>query len=225
MTGVKLAAAMALIVPPVNEFKRQSLQRADTEGILAPTLVVLRDDRVIAAIITPKAAATLACAHTVAVGLAPQMLALAAQVTLPDGSKGIAYTSMTSDHQAALAVQPYAVGDEGITFGIPERGDPEDHTIMDELAKAMNHAPIDASSVSAKSSVPGAEAQTLTPDRGRHVLDASTCASLHNSVKNIAGTVLFVPESAGHAGALIEHGMPRDLLIGPAPSGSSDPVI
>lgn len=218
MTGVNLAAAMALIVPPVNEFKRQSLQRADTEAILAPTLVVLRDDRVIAAIITPQAAATLACAHTVAVGLAPQMLALAAQVTLPDGPKGIAYTLMTSDHQAALAVQPYELTDEGITFGIPKRGDPEDHTIMDELAKAMNHAPIDASSVSAKSSAEGAEAQTLTPERGRLVLDASTCASLHSSVKGIAGTVLFVPGSPQHSQALIEHGMPSDLLIGPTES-------
>ena len=224
MTGVNLASAMALIVPPVNEFKRQSLRRADGETTMFPTLVALRDDRVVAAIMTAKVAATLSVAHTVAVGLAPQMVALAAQVTLPDGSSGIAYTTMTSDHQAALAIQPYVLSDEGITFGIPERGDPEDHTIMDELAKAMNHAPIDAASVSAKSSDPGAEAEVISPQRGRLVLDASTCASLHNSVKGIAGTVLFVPTSAEHAGALVEHGMPTDLLIGPAPSGSSSPA-
>ncbi len=205
---------MGLIVPPVNEFKRQSLRRADGETTMFPTLVVLRDDRVIAAVITPKAAATLAVAHTVAVGLAPQMVALAAQVTLPDGSAGIAYTTMTSDHQAALAVQPYVLTDEGISFGIPERGDPEDHTLMDELAKAMNHAPIDATSVSAKNSEPGSEAEVITPQRGRLVLDASTCASLHSSVKGISGTVVFVPESPEHAAALVEHGMPTELLIG-----------
>lgn len=225
MTGVNLAAAMALIVPPVNEFKRQSLRRADGETSMFPTLVVLRDDRVVATIITAKVAATVACAHTVAVGLAPHMLALAAQVTLPDGSKGIAYTSMTSEHQAALAVQPYVLTDDGITFGIPERGDPEDHTIMDELAKAMNHAPIDASSVSAKSSEPDAETEIITPERGRLVLDASTCTSLHNSVKGIAGTVLFVAKSPEHAQALVDHGMPTDLLIGPTASDSSNPAL
>lgn len=206
---------MALIVPPVNEFKRQSLRRSDGETTMFPTLVVLRGDRVIVAVITAKVAATLAVAHTVAVGLAPQMVALAAQVTLPDGSEAIAYTSMTSDHQAALAVQPYEVSDDGIAFGIPERGDPEDRTIMDELAKAMNHAPIDASSVSAKGSEPDAEAEVISAERGRLVLDASTCASLHSSVKGISGTVLYIPESPEHAQDLIEHGMATDRLIGP----------
>ncbi|MGB3762382.1 MAG: hypothetical protein WA966_04105 [Ornithinimicrobium sp.] len=223
---MNLADAMALIVPPVNDLKRRALSRADGETTMFPTLVVLRGDRVLAAVTTPRAEATLGCAHTVAVGLAPQMLAFAAQVTLPDGAEALAYTTMTSEHRAALAVQRYAVtppAAEGstaqITFDIPERGDPSDRTLMDELAKAMTHAPLDPTKVSSSGSVPADESadapepQFISRERGRMVLDSGTCASLERSVSGIAGTVLYVASSDEHAQELKAHGMPPGVLV------------
>lgn len=209
---------MAFIVPPVNDLKRRSLGRADGETTLFPTLVVLRQNRVIAAITTPRVEATLGCAHTAAVGLAPQMLALAAQVTLPDGSEGIAYTTMTSDHHAALAVQGYTVTGQDITFDIPQRGEPEDRSIMDELAKALTHAPLDASKVGAgrettQDGSQGTEPAFIPLERGRMVIDSGTCASLQRSVSGIAGTVLYVSSSPEHATALMAHGMPKEVLV------------
>ncbi len=216
---------MALIVPPVNDLKRRALQRADGETTMFPTLVALRGDRVLAAITTPRAEATLGCAHTAAVGLAPQMLAFAAQVSLPDGSEGIAYTTMTSDHRAALAVQRYTVAGSGgpgappeITFDIPERGDPDDRAIMDELAKAMTHAPLDPTKVSAGKATDGAPADQVAPDfisreRGRMVLDSGTCASIERSITAIGGTVLYIAASGEHALGLTAHGMPTSVLL------------
>ncbi|MGB5951111.1 MAG: hypothetical protein WBG57_01205, partial [Ornithinimicrobium sp.] len=140
MSEVLLSSAMALIVPPVNDLKRRALGRGDGEGTMFSTLVALRDERVIAAVITPRMEATLASAHTVAIGLAPQMLAVAAQVRLPTGGGAIAYTTMTRDHTAAFSLQQYEVAGGEITFDIPERGEVEDRSIMDELARAMAHA-------------------------------------------------------------------------------------
>lgn len=234
---------MALIVPPVNDLKRRSLQRADGETTMFPTLVVLRGDRVLVVITTPRTEATLACAHTAAVGLAPQMLAFAAQVTLPDGSEGIAYTTMTSEHQAALVVQGYTLTDPGtgaeaiteIDFGIPERGDPQDRAIMDELAKAMTHAPLDPTKVAAAPSSPSApddgspsapddgapsEPTFISRERGRMVLDSGTCASLERSVSGIAGTVLYIAGSGDQALEVTAHGMPPSVLLGPPPSNA-----
>ncbi len=222
---------MALIVPPVNDLKRRALQRANGETTMFPTLVVLRGDRVLAAITTPRAEATLGCAHTVAVGLAPQMLAFAAQVSLPDGSEGIAYTTMTSDHQAALAVQPYTVtapSAQGTTpeiaFKIPERGNPEDRAIMEEFAKAMTHAPLDPTKVSAGTASDHTSAGEAGPtfisrERGRMVLDSGTCASIERSVSPIGGTVLYIAASGEHAVALTAHGMPTSVLL----TGSAEP--
>lgn len=226
---------MALIVPPVNDLKRRALQRADGETTMFPTLVVLRGDRVLVAITTPRTEATLGCAHTVAVGLAPQMLAFAAQVTLPDGSEGIAYTTMTSDHRAALAVQRYTVtptnnnAEAGTTpeiaFEIPERGDPADRSIMDELAKAMTHPPLDPTKVSSgkvssgKESAGEAEPSFISRERGRMVLDSGTCASLERSISGITGTVAYIASSGEHAVELTAHGMPTSVLL----TGSAEP--
>jgi len=226
VSGVNLAEAMALIVPPVTDLKRRSLVREDGETTLFPTLVVLREERVVAAVSTPRLEATLACAHTVAVGMAPQMLAVAAQVGLPDDSDAIAYTTMTEEHRAALAVQPYTVSGQEISFGVPERGDPDDHSIMEQLAAALNLAPLDASSVRAGRAHPskddeggheGVAGEHLSTERGRLVIDASTCASLHRSVAEIGGTVLFVPASDEHARALLDHGMPPQVMLRPGP--------
>lgn len=216
---------MALIVPPVNDLKRRALARPDGETTLFSTLVALRDDRVLAAVTTPRMEATLASAHTVAIGLAPQMVAVAAQVRLPDGGGAIAYTTMTREHKAAFAVQRYAVEDGEITFDIPERGEVEDRSIMDELARAMQHTPLDAGRVATRDAAShaaahvGGETETgpepdfIPVDEGRMAIDAGTCASVQRSIADIGGQVIYVAASPQHATRLLAHGMPQGVLL------------
>ncbi len=216
---------MALIVPPVNDLKRRALARPDGETTLFATLVALREDRVLAAVTTARMEATLASAHTVAIGLAPQMMAVAAQVRLPDGGGAIAYTTMTREHKAALAVQRYAVEDGEITFGIPERAEVEDRSIMDELARAMQHTPLDAGRVATRDAAnhaaqavsgedqTGPEPDFIDADEGRMAVDAGTCASVQRSIAGIGGHVIYVAQSPEHATALLAHGMPHDVLL------------
>ncbi|CAN5554195.1 hypothetical protein BH23ACT6_BH23ACT6_25410 [soil metagenome] len=215
---------MALIVPPVNDLKRRALARPDGETTMFSTLVAVRDDAVLAAVSTPRMEATLASAHTVAIGLAPHLLAVAAQVRLPDGGGAIAYTTMTREHKAALAVQRYSVAGGEITFEIPERGEVEDRSIMDELARSMQHAPLDASRVATRDAATGAAdgagagesgavPDFIPLDEGRMAIDAGTCASVQRSINGIGGNVVYVARSPEHATRLLAHGMPQDVLL------------
>lgn len=207
---------MALIVPPVTDLKTRALRRADGETTMFSTLVAMRDERVLVAVSTPRMEATLACAHTLAVGISPQLLCVAAQVSLPDGAEGIAYTTMTTDHVAALAVQPYTVAEGEIAFGIPKRGEVKDRSVMDELARALNHPPLDAAKVATRGAEGNADAEPdfIPPEQGRLVIDSGTCASLQRSIEGIGGTVVYIPASAEHAGSLLTHGMPQQVLVG-----------
>ncbi|MGI8949139.1 MAG: hypothetical protein ACR2FV_14440 [Ornithinimicrobium sp.] len=222
---MKLAQAMALIVPPIVDLKRRALARADGEHTMYPTLVALREDRVLAVVSTPRMAVTLSTAHTLAVGLAPQLVCVAAQVTLPDGGEGIAYTTMTRDHTAGFALQPYAVHEVSdgvheamgaqIEFSTPERGQPEDRALMDELARAMSHDPMDPTRVSRKGDVDtgGTNPALLPQEEGRLAIDAGTCASVQRSVVGVGGRTLYLAASAAHATRLLAHGMPEQVLL------------
>lgn len=225
VADVLLSSAMALIVPPVNDLKRRALARPDGESTMFSTLVVLREDRVLAAVTTPRMEATLGSAHTVAVGLAPQLLAVAAQVRLPDGGGAIAYTTMTRELKAALAVQRYTVVDGEITFDIPERGEVDDRSIMDELARALQHQPLDSGRVATREATAQA-AQTTQDDgaaatepefipahEGRMAVDAGTCASVQRSIQGIGGSVIYIAEAPEHATRLLAHGMPQEVLL------------
>ncbi len=216
---------MALIVPPIVDLKRRALARADGEHTMYPTLVALREERVLCVVSTPRMAVTLSTAHTVAVGLAPQLLCVAAQVIRPDGSEAIAYTSMTRDRSAGFALQPYAVrevSDEAqatvaaqIEFDTPERGQPSDRSLMEELARAMSHTPMDASRVARKGDVgPGGTNPAMLPaEEGRLAIDAGTCASVQRSVVGVGGRTLYLAASGGHATRLLAHGMPEQVLL------------
>lgn len=237
LTLVNLAQTMSLVVPPVQDLKRRALARADGEHTMSPTLVALRDDRVLCVVTSPRLAISLDCAPTLALGLSPQALVLAAQVTLPGrpatedqpaqaAGEAIAYTSMSRERKAALAVQRYVVDDAGeLLFGRPTSGSPSDREVMNHLAAAMSHQPLDPAGVVDKSqarepAASGAQHQRPAPtvylsaERGRHVLDASTATAVHGKVKGVAGEVLFLAGSPAHATALLAHGMPQELLLG-----------
>jgi hypothetical protein len=214
LARVNLAQAMALIVPPVTNLKQRALTRSDGEHTMFPTVVALRDDRVLCVVTTPRMAVTLACAHTLAVGLAPQALALAAQVQLDDGGEAISYTVMSRERSAGFAVQPYAVRDGSLLFGTPEKGTPQDRGLMDELARAMSHAPLDATRVSRKDGADSAANPSFLPeDEGRMALDSGTCASLQSKVAGVRGTTLYLARDGEHATRLLAHGMPQEVLL------------
>lgn len=209
---------MALIVPPVDQLKRQALERADGEQTMFPTLVAVREGRVLAVVSTPRMAVTLSCAHTFAVGLAPQVLVLAAQVNLPDGQEGISYTSMSREREAGFAVQPYAVSQGELSFGTPQRGQVGDRSLMDELARAMSHETMDDTRVSRKTG-PGPTPDTnrapsfIGQTEGRMALDAGTCSTVQRRVGGIGGTTLFLARDGEHATRLLAHGMPEQMLL------------
>lgn len=232
---VNLAEALQQVIPPVQEFKRRALTRPDGGSAMSPALVALRDERVVAVVTAPRMAAVLAAAPTLAVGLAPQMLVLAAQVSLPERAatdqvpaqapgEGIAYTTMTREREGAFAVQRYLVRDGQATFAGPVPGSPEDTSTLEALAGAMSHAPLDPTQVSRAGTgeveqAGAANAPRLPESEGRLVLDAGTVRSVRTRLDSAGGgTVLFVAASPEHATALMAHGMDREALLGSRPS-------
>lgn len=213
---MNLAQTMALIVPPVDDLKRSALKRSDGEHTMFPTLVALRDDRVLAVVMTPRLAITLSAAHTIAVGLAADCLAVAAQADLPDGSQALTFTTMSRDKQAGFAVQGYAVKDEQIHFEAPEKGKPQDHSVMDELARAMSHDTLDPTRVGMKNDdgTSTKDSQFISADEGRLAIDAGTAASVHRTVNGIGGTTLLLAVDSAHATRLLAHGLPKEVLLG-----------
>lgn len=212
---------MALVVVPVQELKRRSVQRSDGETTMAPTLIALRDDRVVCSITSLRSVATLACAPTLAVGLDPQLLVFAAQVDLPGQGEGIAYTTMSRGLEAALAVQRYEVHEGAVRFAAPVRGQSHDRSIMQHLANSMSLAPLDADKVARKGDVrdedalaAGARPTFLPAEEGRLAVDAGTVKGAMSKVAGVGGTVLYLAASPAHAARLLAHGMPHEALIG-----------
>lgn len=233
---------MKQIVPAVQDLKRRSLQQTGGETTMSPTLVALRDDRVLAVVTAPRLSVVLSCASTLAIGLAPQMLVVAAQVNLPEraasedlpaqeAGEGIAYTTFTREREAGLAVQRYQVRDGQVIFSAPERGRPDDRTLMDELAKAMSHAPLDPAKVARKD--PAAEAApkdpaaevadqpgdaSSSPDfipaaQGRMAIDAGTVKTVYERVRGIGGTALFIAADGAQATRMLAAGLPQECLL------------
>lgn len=230
---VNLAQAMKQIVPAVQDLKRRSLRQPGGETTMSPTLVALRDDRVLAVVTAPRLAVVLSCASTLAIGLAPQMLVVAAQVNLPEraagedlpaqeAGEGIAYTTFTREKEAGLAVQRYQVLDAQVVFAAPERGRPDDRTLMDELAKAMSHAPLDPAKVARKDpagtepAVDGASPDFIPVAEGRMAIDAGTVKSAYDRVKGIGGTALFVAADGTQATRMLAAGLPQECLLSDA---------
>jgi hypothetical protein len=227
--AVNLAQAMKQVVPSVQELKRRSLHQPGGETTLSPVLAALRDERVIAMVQAPRLAAVASCAQTLAIGLAPQVLVLAAQVNLPERAEsddlpaqepgeGIAYTLFTSDKEASLAVQRYVVRDGQVSFAVPERGRPDDRTVMDELARAMSHAPLDPAKVARKEDGVDADGAQGTPtfipvEDGRIAIDAGTVKAAYGKVRGIGGTALFLAADGAQATKLLAAGLPQECLL------------
>lgn len=210
--------------PGVQDLKRRAVARPDGETTMSPTVLALREGRILAIVTTPRLKATLACASTLAVGLDPELLLVAAQVALADG-EGITYTTMTRDRKAANALQRYEVRDGEVVFGPPVPcPPPSDRTIMDELARAMSQRPLDPARVSRSrpEQDPDRVQRTdevpsdgfLPAEEGRLALDAGTIIGTTQRVKGIAGTVLYVAASPAHATRAVAHGLPLESLLG-----------
>lgn len=222
---------MKQIVPPIQTLKQRALHQSGGETTMSPSLIALRGDRVIATVTAPRMEAVLSCAQTFAIGLAPQMLVIAAQVDLParaasDGAdaqeqgEGIAYTLFTSDKEASLAVQRYAVRDGQAVFSAPERGRPDDRTLMDELARAMSQEPLDPAKVARKDEAASAAAagEGLNPSfipvaEGRIAIDAGTVKAAYGKVKGIGGTALYIAADGAEATRMLAAGLPQECLL------------
>lgn len=226
---------MKQIVPPIQTLKQSSLVQPGGETTMSPSLIALRGDRVIATVTAPRLQAVTSCAQTFAIGLAPQMLVIAAQVNLPareatDESpaqaegEGIAYTLFTADKEASLAVQRYAVRAGQVIFGPPERGRPDDRTLMDELARAMAQEPLDPAKVARKdeaatdSATAAATGQGSAPNfipvaEGRIAIDAGTVKAAYGKVQGIGGTALYVAADGAEATRMLAAGLPKECLL------------
>lgn len=228
---VNLAQAMKQIVPAVQDLKRRSMQQTGGETTMPPSLVAMREGRVVAVVTAPRMSAVLECAQTIAIGMAPQLLVVAAQVNLPEraateetpaqeAGEAIAYTTFSSDKKAALAVQRYAVVDGQVAFTAPERGRPSDRDLMDELAKAMAHETLDPTRVARKdeSGRVDDEGRPVNPSfipetEGRMALDAGTVKAVHGKVRGIGGTALYLAATGAQATQMLAHGLPEECLL------------
>lgn len=180
-----------------------------------PTIVAVRNDRVVAAVTSPRLQITLTCAQTMAVGLDPTALVVAAQADA-QGSPVIGYSVMTRDRRAKFAVQAVRFGQDGsVALGEPvDGGDPHDATILRVLAEAMQQRPVDVTQV-ARTDRGGTfgEGLFLPPEQGRVVVDAGTMKTLHERVAGVSGEAIYLARSPEAGRLALEAGLPRTSLL------------
>lgn len=216
LSRVLIADIMALVVPPVTDLLRRTRSRAGTHGEqpMFPTIIAVRNERVVAVVSTPRTAATLSCAQTLAVGLDATALVVAAQAEL-DGAPALTYSVMTRDRRAKFVVQRIRVEDGRTLLSEPvDGGDPHDATILRTLAEAMQQQPMPATKVARKDTGGTfGEDLFLPPEQGRVVVDAGTLKTLHERVSGIAGQALYVARSPEAGRLAVEAGLPRRCLV------------
>jgi hypothetical protein len=209
---------MAMVVPPVTELVRRSRDVQDgtqERRPMFPTLVAVRNDRVVATLSSPRVGVTLTGATTMAVGLAPQALVLAAEGTV-DGRPAITYSLMSSDLQAACAVQDVLDQDGQLTFGVPQQAGELDQTALRVLADALAQEPVDVSRVARQDRGGTFGERTFLPaEQGRVVVDAGTVKTLQDRVQGIAGRALYLARSQEAGRLALEAGLPRACLLQP----------
>ena len=213
---VLIADIMALVVPPVTDLLRRTRSRGGTHGEqpMFPTIIAIRNDRVVAAVSTPRLAATLTCAQTLSVGLGADALVVAAQAEV-DGAPALTYSVMTRERKARFAVQRIQLEEGRTLVSAPvDGGDPHDATILRMLAEAMQQRPMDVTKVARKDKGGTfGEDMFLPPEQGRVVVDAGTIRTLHERVRGIAGEALYVPRSPDAGRLALEAGLPRPCLV------------
>lgn len=207
---------MALVVPPVTDLLRRTRSRGGTHGEqpMFPTIIAIRNDRVVAAVSTPRMAATLSCAQTLSVGLDATALVVAAQAEL-DGSPALTYSVMTRERQAKFVVQRLRLEEGRTLVSDPvDGGDPHDATILRTLAEAVQQQPMDVTRVARKDKGGTFGEELFLPaEQGRVVVDAGTLKTLHERVADIAGQVLYVARSPEAGRLALEAGLPRPCLV------------
>lgn len=213
---VLIAAIMDLVLPPATDLLRRTRARAGTHGQqpMFPTIIAVRNERVVAAVLTPRMAATLSCAQTLAVGLDAEALVVVAQVEL-QGKPALTYSVMTRERQAKFFVQPVAFRDGEVAVERPlDAGEPQDATLLKVLAEALGQRPVDVTRV-ARNDRAGTfgEETFLPPERGRVVVDAGTMKTLHERVVGIGGQALYLPRSSEAASLAHEAGLPRRAMV------------
>lgn len=214
LSPVRIADIMALVVPPMTELFRQALAGHEDPEPMFPTLIAVRNERVVATVSTPRMSVTLNCATPMAVGLAPDALVVAAQVRVQD-QPGLAYSVMTQDRRAKFVLQPVGVQDGELSFGRPtDAGTPADDRILVSLAEAIGQQPLDPATVSHRdrSGVFG-ETDHLPPEQGRVVLDAGALRTIQQRVKGVLGQALYVARSPEAGRLARQAGLPRECLL------------
>lgn len=208
---------MKLVVPPVTDLLRRA-RTGDGTGPtqpMFPTIIALRNERVVAAVTTPRMTMTLSCAETLALGLDPAALVVAAQAEV-DGSEAIAYSVMTRDRRAKLVLQRVVGEGADVRLAEPvDGGDPADATILRVLAEAFTQTPLSVSQVSRKD-LGGTfgEEPFLPAEQGRVVVDAGAISTLQRRVGQAGGQALYIPRSSEAGRLALEAGMPRSCLVG-----------
>ncbi len=181
---MEFTTALEQVMPSIQDVKRRLMRERGPSTPLAPSLVALREERVLCAAQAPALDAVLDVAPTLCIGLAPQLVVLAAEMTYPieqnnpmtgepwqtgeaqdaarthDGvaqgwvRDGIAYTCMTRERKAAMYIQDVTVEGTEVTFADPVAAKPADTSLMDKLAAAMSYEPLDPSMVSRREGAP-----------------------------------------------------------------------
>lgn len=189
-----------------------------------PTIIAIRNERVVAAVSTPRMLATLSCAERMAIGLSPVALVVAAQGKV-EGYDAIAYHVMTTQRQGVTALQQVQVKDGELFFGTPFKPEHQgEEEMMQTLAQALAQEPLAVDKVSRRD--PGGtfgQDLYLPPEQGRVVIDAGTMRTLHERVRGIAGQALYIARSPEAGRLALDAGLPRPCLLGgpeAAPSGS-----
>lgn len=185
-----------------------------------PTIVAVRNDRVVASVSSPRIEATLSAATTMAVGLNPQALVVAAEARF-DEHPALTYAVMTRERQAKWVLQEIHETDgEELRFTVPvDGGEPSGQGAgtLRMLAEAMSQRPIDVTTV-ARTDRSGTfgEDPFLPAEQGRVVVDASTISTLQERVAGIAGRALYVARSDEAGQLALRAGLPRACLLAPS---------
>ncbi|MFX0538219.1 hypothetical protein ACQBAT_11015 [Ornithinimicrobium sp. Y1847] len=211
---MRIADIMALVVPPVTDLLRRS--RQDGDAAMFPTIVAIRNERVVAAVSAPRLDATLSCAQTLAVGVDAAALVLATEIQVED-SAAVLYTVMTRERSAKVAVQEVTGSGAEVRFSVPADGSQlQDARHLEVLADAFSQQPMDVTRVARRSDDLGGtfgEAAHLPPEQGRVVVDAGTVSILQERVAGIGGRALYVARSPEAGKLALEAGLPRASLL------------
>lgn len=191
-----------------------------------PTIIAVRNDRVVATLSAPRIEATLSGATSMAVGLDPQALVVATEARLGGEQPALTYAVMTRERQARWVLQEVTENapgaedgsdDGGLRFSVPvDGGEPtgQGAGTLRLLAEAMGQPPVDVTQV-ARTDRGGTfgENTFLPPEQGRVVVDAGTVATLQERVAQIGGQALYVARSPEAGRLALQAGLPRACLL------------